>query len=293
VADKELPKLPATVSFDEWRFFADKDDALGAKPEWLQPAFDDSAWPKLSPVPWNLVDERLRDYRGTGLYRATFTPPAAWQGRRVVLGLYNFDTPIVYDEGEFLLNGVRVAAYKARGWSQTYMYDVTDQLKPGPNVLAVRVKGGKQFSGVAGAVWLAAERKLEPQIDLGGEWQTAAPDFRPTGTVKLPGRAKTCFVFRTFDVPAAWQGKSVFVHLETVTQWLGSVVVNGRPINDNGFVHPFGLRAEINVTPYLQPGRANRIELWPFATMPRQAKPKGDPADVEVQNIQVGCTTDP
>ena len=292
-ANASAPKLPATVAFDEWRFFADKDDALGAKPEWLQAAFDDSAWQKLAPVPWNLLDERLRDYHGTGLYRATFTPPASWQGRRVVLGLYNFDTPIVYDEGEFLLNGVRVATYKARGWSQTYMYDVTDQLKAGPNVLAVRVKGGKQFSGVAGAVWMAAERKLQPALDLGGEWQTASADFHSTGTVELPGRAKACFVFREWDVPAAWKGESVFLHVETATQWLGSVVVNGRPLNYNGYLHPFGLRAEINITPYVQPGRANRIELWPFATIPRHSKPKGDPADLEIQNIQVGCTTDP
>jgi hypothetical protein len=173
------------------------------------------------------------------------------------------------------------------------MYDVTDQLKAGPNVLAVRVKGGKQFSGVAGAVWLAAERKLQPALDLGGEWQTASADFRSTGTVKLPGRAKACFVFREFDAPAAWKDRSVFLHVETATQWLGSVVVNGRPLNTNGYLHPFGLRAEINLTPYVQPGRANRIELWPFATIPRQGKPTANPADLEVQNIRVGCTADP
>ncbi|HUT59399.1 MAG TPA: hypothetical protein VNA25_16240 [Phycisphaerae bacterium] len=181
----------------------------------------------------------------------------------------------------------------ARGWSQTYVYDVTDQLKAGPNVLAVRVKGGKQFSGIAGAVWLAAERRLQPVLDLGGQWQTASADFRSTGTVKLPGRAKACFVFREVDVPAAWKGQRIFLHIETATQWLGSVVVNGRPINYNGYLHPFGLRAEINLTPYVQPGRANRIELWPLATIPRHAKPKGDLADLEIQNIQVGCTADP
>jgi hypothetical protein len=292
-ASGNAPRLPVTVPFDEWRFLADKDGTLGPKSEWLRDGFDDSAWQKLAPVPWNLADTSLRDYHGAGLYRAVFTPPAEWEGRRVVLGLYSFNTPIVYDEGEFLLNGATVTTYKARGWSQTYMYDVTDKLKKGPNVLAVRVKGGKQFSGVAAAVWLAAERKLQPVMDLGGEWQTASADFRSTGTVQVPGRAKACFIFRDVDVPAAWKDRSIFLHVETATQWLGSVVVNGRPINYNGYLHPFGLRAEINLTPHVQPGRATRIELWPFATIPRNEKPKGNPADIEVLNIQVGCTDDP
>jgi hypothetical protein len=291
-AAKEI-KLPGVVAFNEWRFLPDQDGAVGAKPEWLQPDFDDAAWRKLAPVPWNLLDEDLKEYRGTGLYRARFTPPAEWRGRRVVLGLYSFNTPIVYDEGEFLLNGAKVTTYKAHGWSQTYAYDVTEKLKDGANVLAVRVKGGKEFSGVAAGVWLAAERKLEPALDLNGEWQGAGPDFRATGAVKLPGRAKACFLFRNVEIPAAWQGRSVFLHVESATQWLGSVVVNGRPINYNSYLHPFGLRAEINLTPFLQPGRANRIELWPFATMPRHEKPKQTVADLEIQSISVGCVVEP
>jgi len=67
----------------------------------------------------------------------------------------------------------------------------------------------------------------------------------------------------------------------------------GEPVNLRGYLHPFGLRTEINLTPYVQPGRANRIELWPFATIPRNERPKGNPADMEVQNIQIGCTADP
>ena len=86
---------------------------------------------------------------------------------------------------------------------------------------------------------------------------------------------------------------STSFHVETASQWLGSVVVNGRPINYNGYLHPFGLRAEVNLTPYLQPGRANRIELWPFATIPRHEKPKQTVADLEVQSIRVGCATEP
>ena len=285
-------KFPANVPFNDWRFFADLNGTVGPKPEWLQADFDDAAWKTVAPVPWNLQDEKLKEYHGTGLYRARFTPPPGWQGKRVVLGLYNFNTPIVYDEGEFLLNGVKVATYKARGWSQTYIYDVTDQLKAGPNVLAVRVKGGKEFSGIAGGVWLEAERKLEPMLNLGGEWQTASADFKVTGTAKLPGETKACFVFRELEIPASWREKSIFIHIETATQWLGSVVINGHPINYNGYLHPFGLRAEINLTPYIQPGQRNRVELWPFATIPHNEAPKQTTSGIEVRSIQAGCAVE-
>ncbi len=34
-------KLPATVTFEEWRFLADKDGTIGTKPHWLRTGFDD------------------------------------------------------------------------------------------------------------------------------------------------------------------------------------------------------------------------------------------------------------
>jgi hypothetical protein len=128
--------------------------------------------------------------------------------------------------------------------------------------------------------------------DLTGEWQTAASDFRVTGKVKLPGRAKACFLVRDVEIPAAWKDRSVYLHLESATQWLGSVVVNGRPINYNSYVHPVGLRTEVNLTTYLQSGRANRIELWPHATMPRHEKPKQTESDMELQRVTIGCVAE-
>jgi len=86
--------------------------------------------------------------------------------------------------------------------------------------------------------------------------------------VRLPGRTKAQFVARDVQVPASWQERNVWLHIESETQWLGSVVVNGHPMSYNGFLHPFGLRTEINVTPFVQPGEPNRVELWPFAMVP-------------------------
>ncbi|MCY3019446.1 MAG: hypothetical protein NTW87_10530 [Planctomycetota bacterium] len=49
------------------------------------------------------------------------------------------------------------------------------------------------------------------------------------------------------------------------------------------------MRADINLTPYIQPGRKNRIELWPYATIPRTEQPKQTAAAIEVRSILVGC----
>jgi hypothetical protein len=294
IAAPPAVKLPATVTFDEWRFLPDRDGAIGSMPDWLLAGYDDSSWRTLVPLPWNMVTQDLRDYQGVGLYRAGFRAPAAWRGQRVVLTLYNFDTPIVYDERAFFLNGEKVTTYRARGWSQTYVYDVTDKLKDGDNVLAIRVKGGSHFSGLAGGVWLQAEHNLQPALDLAGEWQRASFEQNATGTVMLPGRARARSITRDVKIPASWKERSVFLHIESETQWLGSVVVNGHPISYNGFLHPFGLRAEINVTPYVQPGRPNHVELWPIATVPGGShKPAAESADMEIRTIRIGCTADP
>lgn len=114
------------------------------------------------------------------------------------------------------------------------------------------------------------------------------------GTVDLPGRTKARFVARELEMPAAWQGRNVYLHLESETQWLGSVVVNGQPISYNGFLHPFGLRTEINITRYLKPGKPNRLELWPFATVPGGShRAAAESADLEIRSIRAGCTVDP
>ena len=213
------------------------------------------------------MDPALADWRGAGLYRATFTVPSSWNGRRIILNLFDFDRPIVYDRGEFFINGTKVADYKSHGWSQAYAYDVTDLLHEGANVLAVRVQGGKQFSGICGNLWLEPERRFAAEMDLAGPWQIVKADYKSEEPTTLPGNPVGRYLQRDVDLPAGWAGKTVFLHWEAETQWLASVLVNGHPINTNGSLHPFSPRCEMNLTPYLVPGK-NRIELWPYVTIP-------------------------
>ena len=285
------PKTPETVAVERWKFLADEAGAVGASNAWLTSGFSDAGWLTLATGPWNLQVDSLKDYHGAGLYRAAVNIPAAWKGRRIVLGLYSFDTPIVYDNGEFYVNGKLVTTYKARGWSQTLKYDVTDLIKPGANLLEVKAVGGTLFSGVSGAVWFEPEQNLGPTIDLAGAWQmirTAVGDA--TSDVQLPGAPSGLYLQKDFSVPPGWAGRTIYLHLEMPEQWLGSIVVNGHPNSYNDYIHPFGLRTELNITPFLMPGKMNRLELWPFQSIPGQhrAAPTSDQR-MSISAVRIGC----
>lgn len=295
LAPAKAPATPAqraNVVFDRWQFHTDPDGTVTSSETWKQAGFDDTKWDRVPLGAWNLRSDALRDYHGVGLYRARFQVPDAWSGHRVVLSLYAMNTPIAYDRGEFFVNGTPVADYQARGWSQTLRYDVTDQLRPGENVLAVKVTGGKEFSGLAGAIWLEAEPALSPAQDLAGPWQMMGADYRSQETVALPGKIKGRCLVRTVDVPASWAGRTVYLHLEMPSQWLGSVVINGQPINYNSYLHPYGLRTDINLAPYVRAGAGNKLELWPYATIPGPGTEGRAPtADMEITAVRIGCET--
>lgn len=284
---------PDAVAFEKWSFITDPDGKMTTSGQWMTPGFDDSAWTKLPAGPWNLIDEKLKDYRDVGLYRAKFIVPREWKGRRIILNLYGFNNPIVQDEGEFFVNGKSITTYKAHGWNQTYNYDATEMIVDGDNALTVKVKGGKELSGICGTVWFSAERKLEPLIDLAGSWRAVKADFVTTETASIPGKFTGSHLRRIIDIPAEWNGKSVFLHFESPSQWVGSVVVNGHPVNYNSYLHPFGLRTEVNITQFMKYGTSNLIELWPYQTISSTGGTGGGGGEKErteaISAIGVGC----
>lgn len=124
-----------------WQFKYLAGSELGADAAFNEPGFAGATAWKTSAVPghWELQGFAEPIYgnnelpEGTGLYRRTFTVPAAWSGQRVFLHfdgvLYGFDAWV---------NGIKVGS-----WASAYnpaAFDVSDALKPGAdNVLAVRV----------------------------------------------------------------------------------------------------------------------------------------------------------
>lgn len=121
--------LRKVVNFNrEWKF--QLGDISGAEAT----AFDDREWndanlPHSFSMPYFLSD---KFYTGYGWYRKHFVVPAAWAGKRV-----NLEFDGVFQVAEAFVNGKRVGEHK--GGYTGFTFDVTNAVKPGDNVVAVRV----------------------------------------------------------------------------------------------------------------------------------------------------------
>ena len=280
-----------TVVFDKWKFQTDEQNKIAASTHWMQPTFSEVGWRDLQTGIWNLQHASLKNYGGAALYRARFTLPAAWKGRTVSFNMFSFHNPVLHDKAEFFLNGQKVTEYQARMGSQTLNYDVTNLLRQGENVLAIKVVGGAKQSGITGSLWLEPERELSTPLDLSGAWQAVGGDYLSRREVVLPGGTQAKYIEREVAIPASWSGRDVFVHIEVPGgQWMKSVVVNGHPITYNSFLHPFGLRTEINISPFVRFGAPNRIQIWPWNTIGIQNHANEAPEDrLDISRIYLGA----
>ncbi len=121
--------LRQTVNFNrEWKFqLGDVTGADAAK-------FDDSKWndenlPHSFSMPYFAAD---RFYVGYGWYRKNFNVPKAWSGKRI-----NLEFDGVFQVAEIWVNGKRIGEH--RGGYTGFTFDITDAVKPGDNVVAIRV----------------------------------------------------------------------------------------------------------------------------------------------------------
>jgi len=126
-----------------WRFAIARDEAAAkALEDFAHPGFDPARFDTI-PVPsnWSLLGYEPAHYKpfkpgetaGEGFYLKTFSLPAGWQGQRILL---HFDG--VWSSAEVWLNGRAMGRHDS-GYTP-YVLDVSDALKPGENVLAVRVR---------------------------------------------------------------------------------------------------------------------------------------------------------
>jgi beta-galactosidase len=141
---------PYRLSLDgDWRFsLAPRPEAIPA--DFADPTFDDAGWAAL-PVPSNwtmhgydkphytnvqmpfdLAPPNVPDDNPTGLYRRTFTLPADWVGRRVVLHVGGAES-VLY----VWLNGAAVGMGKDSRLPQEF--DLTPYLAAGENLICLAV----------------------------------------------------------------------------------------------------------------------------------------------------------
>jgi beta-galactosidase len=139
-ASESQPRLDLS---GPWRFAIARDEAaIRALEDFARPGFDAARFDTI-PVPsnWSLLGYESAHYKpfksgetaGEGFYLKTFTLPADWQGQRILL---HFDG--VWSSAEVWLNGRAMGRHDS-GYTP-YVLDIGDALKPGENVLAVRVR---------------------------------------------------------------------------------------------------------------------------------------------------------
>ncbi len=154
------PQMIQSLDMD-WRFHPDPADALMAKGV-TDADFDDHAWITLNAKQqWQLQpDSPVADYRGVAWYRKTFETPKNPHAQRVLLYFAGADgNAIVY------LNDKKIGSHQTAGasdgyagWNEAFYFDITDDLRPDKNVIAVKVTSKPEFaSGLHSGVnlWLA------------------------------------------------------------------------------------------------------------------------------------------
>lgn len=112
----------------EWQF------VLGDKPEAKEINYDDKEWNKIN-LPHNFsvpYFQAAQWYTGYGWYRKYFNVPAQYKGKRVSVEFEG-----AFREAEVFVNGKKLASHS--GGYTGFIVDVTDYIKPGKNVLAVRL----------------------------------------------------------------------------------------------------------------------------------------------------------
>ncbi|HLP75455.1 MAG TPA: beta galactosidase jelly roll domain-containing protein, partial [Candidatus Paceibacterota bacterium] len=119
-----------SINFNrEWKF--QLGDIAGADAA----AFDDAKWdtanlPHSFSTPYFAANDKF--YVGYGWYRKRFDVPAEWSGKRI-----NVEFDGVFQVAELFVNGRRVGEHK--GGYTGFAFDITDAVRPGDNILAVRV----------------------------------------------------------------------------------------------------------------------------------------------------------
>jgi hypothetical protein len=177
----------------EWRF------QLGDAPGADAVTFNDANWseanlPHSFSMPYFAAD---RFYVGYGWYRKHFNLPKPWSGKRI-----NLEFDGVFQVAEILINGRRIGEHK--GGYTGFTCDITDAVKPGDNVVAVRVNN----------IW---DPRLAPRA---GEHTFSGGIYRDVRIVV------------TAPVHVAWYG--TFVTTPQVSKESGTVNVKTEVVNDSG-----------------------------------------------------------
>jgi hypothetical protein len=179
----------------EWKFH------LGDPPDAGAAAFEDNTWDDVNlPHSFSMpYFASAKFYEGYGWYRKHFEVPEAWSGRRI-----NLEFDGAFRVAEVFVNGKRVGEHK--GGYTGFTFNLTDWVKSGDNVVAVRVNN----------LWSA---RLTPRA---GEHTFSGGLYRDVRLVV------------TAPLHVAWYG--TFVTTPQVSKEVGTVNVETEIVNESEVV---------------------------------------------------------
>ncbi|MGC9363685.1 MAG: sialate O-acetylesterase [Fidelibacterota bacterium] len=136
---------------------------------WISPELDDSDWQKMN-LPSSWESAGLPDFDGTVWFRKHFTVPNEFLGKELL-----FDLGPVDDIDRTFINGRRIGEIQERGnYKVSREYPIpTDLLKPGDNVVSIRVTDYKGSGGIYGGsdhLRIVTANNQKVVTDLSGEW---------------------------------------------------------------------------------------------------------------------------
>ncbi|MGA2029455.1 MAG: glycoside hydrolase family 2 TIM barrel-domain containing protein [Verrucomicrobiota bacterium] len=197
--------LRQTLNFNrEWNF------QLGDFPAASAATFDDVKWDSVG-LPHSFSEPYFASskfYVGYGWYRKHFAVPKAWRGKRI-----NLEFDGVFQVAEIFVNGRRIGEHK--GGYTGFTFDITDAVKTGDNVVAVRVNN----------LWNA---QIAPRA---GEHTFSGGIYRNVRLVV------------TAPLHVAWYG--TFVTTPQVSKESGTVNVKTEIVNDSGKSKSAAVKTEV------------------------------------------------
>jgi hypothetical protein len=243
------------MKFDwHWTQDVPADDA------WMKTDFDEKSW-----QPWvlDVFSAVGADAKKPVYARKTFEVTPSWLKDGGITKLVAVGSDFNFSEGrsEFHLNGQLVTK------DGFFNPDVSAMLKPGKNVLTVKIDAANgNYIGALGALYLTHAKPPVKTIDLAGTWNANPPGIGDAKngagqTFQLPGKASGFAPTRTFDVPADWKDKYIVTYYAKGAQ--RSAI--GAIVNENNVIrrydHLYGGEVEVDITPFLKFGKTNTLSM--------------------------------
>ena len=221
-----------------------------------QPGVDDSSWEQRGFGIWSVSEHPTVK---CAVMRHAFTVPAQWTKGYVGLCVAQH-TGVFVEGGRISVDGRPVRPTQGQQFFRDgiYLDPAGGLLKPGTShVLAVEIKSSRSLAGPQGNAWLYYSPDPQEREDLSGTWQRYTDPLHAAGSVQLPGPFQGQYASRrvTIDRRHARQNVMIYVNGPAVR----GVIVNGKLILHSSRVASSIF--SINITPYVDFGRENLIEL--------------------------------